>query len=115
MAAETNKRKPAAAAHTVVNSLSVDDIMFLIADMKRVFDPNEPARKGRKRHAQPTSVEFRIRVDPSGADIWLNPRAFSWTKQKRAGTGYPTMSFRRQRAARRQNLQTRKLRVLLES
>lgn len=63
--------------------------------MKRVMCPDVPRRKGRKRNVPPTQCEFRYWVDSATGDLWLNPKGFSWTKQKSHRAGYPTLPIRR--------------------
>jgi len=86
------------AANTLVNGLTMEDILYFIADMKRVYDPSTPVRKGRPRSIAPRQLSLRCKVDPDGT-IWLNPEAFSWTKSERKG--YPTMPFRKEKFTER--------------
>jgi hypothetical protein len=80
----------------IVNSMTRDEIILYVSDMKKVDDPfkNSP---GRKKADRPEKVQRRFRFcnAENKNHMLLNPMSFSWTKSSaRKREGYPTMPLR---------------------
>lgn len=78
----------------IVNSMTRREIIFFIADAKKIDDPHKNS-PGRRKVDRPSEVQRRFRITADG-DMFLNEKSFSWTKSTTGvkGTGYPTMSLR---------------------
>lgn len=83
----------------LVNSMTRREIIFFIADAKKIDDPCKLS-PGRRKQDRPKVTQRRFRITADG-DMFLNRTSFSWTKSTTGiKNGYPTMPLRTRKAAK---------------